>query len=296
MSLQNSPVRNNDTSLSPNVEFTETDGRTRRQILDDLLTRCSNPRCTTKTRRGNLKLCSRCKIDRYCSQDCQRADWAFHKTICKTTSSIVSLAYRFAQHALAVDDFICRFIIYAIIALDLTTNPNAWKDLLILVPITVSPVARPSAVSSSERGKTELAFHMDRFQVVSQDSFGLAMRRTTEASMREAKAKGLADTVPLVTFLFAPYDNQTKAQLGHRSFLYKSECTVEKTMAIHESMLEEVRTNFNTTMTNDLLDPWLVEMKHLLNKDNVDIIRVAMNDDVQNDTNNAMNLRGYLRV
>ncbi|KDQ17581.1 hypothetical protein BOTBODRAFT_155631 [Botryobasidium botryosum FD-172 SS1] len=32
----------------------------------------------------SLMLCSRCKGRRYCSADCQRADWPTHKTVCQT--------------------------------------------------------------------------------------------------------------------------------------------------------------------------------------------------------------------
>ena len=39
------------------------------------------------TERLPLKKCSACKTTRYCSQECQKADWKNHKSVCKTSAS-----------------------------------------------------------------------------------------------------------------------------------------------------------------------------------------------------------------
>ena len=41
------------------------------------------PHCESCGRQSSL-YCSRCKIVRYCSRDCQRASWPIHKIDCKT--------------------------------------------------------------------------------------------------------------------------------------------------------------------------------------------------------------------
>merc|ERR1711924_404177 len=37
--------------------------------------------------RVKLSLCSRCGVVKYCSRECQRADWDMHKAFCKSTRS-----------------------------------------------------------------------------------------------------------------------------------------------------------------------------------------------------------------
>jgi hypothetical protein len=39
----------------------------------------------------DLRVCSNCKAIAYCSVDHQRADWARHKTVCKTFQSVLEL-------------------------------------------------------------------------------------------------------------------------------------------------------------------------------------------------------------
>jgi hypothetical protein len=42
-----------------------------------------SPTCSTCLKKGILKRCSKCKKVFYCSKECQKKDWNFHKTICK---------------------------------------------------------------------------------------------------------------------------------------------------------------------------------------------------------------------
>jgi len=54
------------------------------KILWDFLTNifthmpCDNPKCVNKS----SKTCGKCDDKRYCSRDCQKADWAEHKLTC----------------------------------------------------------------------------------------------------------------------------------------------------------------------------------------------------------------------
>ncbi|KAJ6460978.1 hypothetical protein C8R45DRAFT_536450 [Mycena sanguinolenta] len=42
----------------------------------------------TEKSRKNLKQCSRCELTRYCSVDCQRADWNRHKVCCAAVKEV----------------------------------------------------------------------------------------------------------------------------------------------------------------------------------------------------------------
>lgn len=39
--------------------------------------------CSNCAERGRLKSCSRCRLTRYCSTECQKQHWSKHKKVCK---------------------------------------------------------------------------------------------------------------------------------------------------------------------------------------------------------------------
>lgn len=40
--------------------------------------------CLKEGKEGEkLKRCSKCKVVKYCSAECQREDWALHKAVCR---------------------------------------------------------------------------------------------------------------------------------------------------------------------------------------------------------------------
>ena len=47
--------------------------------LDSHCTACASPRSET----GTLKVCTKCRIVRYCDPSCQLADWPYHKAECE---------------------------------------------------------------------------------------------------------------------------------------------------------------------------------------------------------------------
>ena len=57
--------------------LTTMDGVTAKQLLGQ----CDH--CAVYPRQqGTLKICSRCRVAKYCSQECQRAAWKQHKKLC----------------------------------------------------------------------------------------------------------------------------------------------------------------------------------------------------------------------
>ncbi|VDC05359.1 unnamed protein product [Peniophora sp. CBMAI 1063] len=53
----------------------------------DLATKCARCSKTGGKDGGALKTCSRCHVYKYCSAECQRADWKTHKMSCRPTAS-----------------------------------------------------------------------------------------------------------------------------------------------------------------------------------------------------------------
>ncbi|KAF2813589.1 uncharacterized protein BDZ99DRAFT_474219 [Mytilinidion resinicola] len=45
--------------------------------------------CQTCGSMENIRSCSGCNLIRYCSKECQRADWGFHKRYCKRTAGLI---------------------------------------------------------------------------------------------------------------------------------------------------------------------------------------------------------------
>ncbi|KJA23791.1 hypothetical protein HYPSUDRAFT_39638 [Hypholoma sublateritium FD-334 SS-4] len=57
--------------------------------------------CTTASERANLQRCGKCKSAWYCSKDCQKKHWPFHKIGCKETSAdIPKMMQNFFSNAL----------------------------------------------------------------------------------------------------------------------------------------------------------------------------------------------------
>ena len=92
----------NQTSESENIQSPDSDLATERALLLDILHHtdidsddnsfefpdinvCSN--CKRQPQKGvELKRCSRCQITKYCSIDCQKKDWDFHRFACSVVA------------------------------------------------------------------------------------------------------------------------------------------------------------------------------------------------------------------
>ena len=53
---------------------------------------CYYPECSTgvKVERSKAKYCSRCRCAAYCSRECQKADWSFHKSACDNFAAMIA--------------------------------------------------------------------------------------------------------------------------------------------------------------------------------------------------------------
>ncbi|KZT23267.1 hypothetical protein NEOLEDRAFT_1136570 [Neolentinus lepideus HHB14362 ss-1] len=58
---------------------------------------------------GRFRLCGGCMATQYCSQDCQRADWASHKAVCQHTASTMSAAKQHTVSGIS-DENIAKYL------------------------------------------------------------------------------------------------------------------------------------------------------------------------------------------
>ena len=59
------------------------------EVISEVNT-CSN--CKRQPQAGvELKRCSRCQINKYCSVDCQKKDWDFHRFACSVVAKSVTM-------------------------------------------------------------------------------------------------------------------------------------------------------------------------------------------------------------
>ncbi|KAJ6466475.1 hypothetical protein C8R45DRAFT_489727 [Mycena sanguinolenta] len=56
-----------------------------------LIAGCSNPSCYEVGTKMDLRVCSKCKVAKYCSPECQRTHWPVHKTLCRPATSSTKL-------------------------------------------------------------------------------------------------------------------------------------------------------------------------------------------------------------
>ncbi|KAJ7603878.1 hypothetical protein DFH06DRAFT_1255942 [Mycena polygramma] len=98
--------------------------------------------CRAKKLRKKIKTCTKCMAVKYCSVDCQRADWPEHKKSCKPASDnhiTVRLGRTMSQHQY----FPSHLLLYAIRALGLTTRMNNYTRFILLIVVEMVPIVSP---------------------------------------------------------------------------------------------------------------------------------------------------------
>ncbi|KAJ7489625.1 hypothetical protein B0H11DRAFT_2011811 [Mycena galericulata] len=103
--------------------------------------RCSV--CRQKPGTKGLKRCSGCLIPRYCSKECQVADWRTHKATCADGGSPTHL--KLAKRLVANDSLMFEIQLYSILALDLVNNPANALDNCLCIAVDTNMPADPSA-------------------------------------------------------------------------------------------------------------------------------------------------------
>ncbi|KAJ7256357.1 hypothetical protein C8J57DRAFT_1344497 [Mycena rebaudengoi] len=100
-----------------------------------------------------MKECGRCHGPRYCSRDCQVADWKFHKQACTSDAIGTDLNLKLAKK-LTANDYLMSFIMmHAVLSLDLLNNPANADSTYLAVTLTTAdadPMAYMRALINRE--------------------------------------------------------------------------------------------------------------------------------------------------
>ncbi|KIK60521.1 hypothetical protein GYMLUDRAFT_97234 [Collybiopsis luxurians FD-317 M1] len=263
----------------------------RRDRLNNIIFCCSNLACDDTTRRADLRVCSRCKTVRYCSKECQRADWPKHKPVCLVTSpTIISLTRRMTEHAMALHRFVHVLYVGAIFALDLTNDPAAADKFFVIVPLTMMPADLPllfqtmSANPGYDWTRLELGLSVGEFVAIEKDKIAEKVRRdATRVQLRDNSIAGL----PTVTFVLVPYEGEEEKepQINEDTSYFLG------ALPIPQEYLDEVKKGMKSRVSSALLG----REEYLITRENVIDVMEGFNNEVRNDKSNHLKLRGYLR-
>ncbi|KAH7928656.1 hypothetical protein BV22DRAFT_184155 [Leucogyrophana mollusca] len=132
-----------DPSIRENYEAGLPSREERRENLSNVPTQCSNfAKCGIYVPRGELKVCSRCKNARYCSQECQKVHWrAEHKSQCKPVAGAKprDLALKLAERALGSSKIMQYLYFHSILTLELLEDRSNATRYAVKVECTTSP-------------------------------------------------------------------------------------------------------------------------------------------------------------
>ncbi|KAJ7479140.1 hypothetical protein FB451DRAFT_1556817 [Mycena latifolia] len=98
--------------------------------------------CRKKKPRKEIKMCRKCMAIKYCSVECQRADWPEHRTSCKLPHDnhvTMRLGRAMSQHPY----FFAHLMLYSLRAMGITTRPTNYHKFILLVIVEMVPVASP---------------------------------------------------------------------------------------------------------------------------------------------------------
>jgi len=218
--------------------------------------------CHYTTWRKVLKLCGKCKKVWYCSQECQKADWPVHKTMCNTSATQGSitqsvLALQIAGRTSGNGTLMLNLEMYAIYLLDLLGDPLNAARWAVEVEC--------AAVSAGSTDPTEFMLCIGE------------MRKFTSPSLREImihsvdKARA-AGSITCVFFIFKAGPTCGKIILAERSI-------GSEQMNVSENMAKGAPGATIPGATESYI---------------MHDLRMEFNDLVRRDTKNRLKLREYI--
>ncbi|RDB17073.1 hypothetical protein Hypma_001716 [Hypsizygus marmoreus] len=204
----------------PFVTFTHPDAQTdfehiaptRKEVKKNLAQQKDERRCTRcgviASEAEGLKVCGKCKFSRYCSRECQVADWSDHKKTCKVPRDTddegerkhPDLAIKLAQHVPSNDYLLHLLQLYSILCMDLLENPsNATSNML---QITVSCLPSDTMgylramMNGQDNSKMQVMLNFDALK-----SVPLSLTPAMQLELDEKKLKAKPDDI-IVALMF----------------------------------------------------------------------------------------------
>ncbi|KAJ7460153.1 hypothetical protein FB451DRAFT_1270528 [Mycena latifolia] len=180
-------------------------------------TTCPN----TKLGGASMRLCAQCKSIHYCSTECQRADWARHKALCKSQAAECARLQTDPAAARLVEDFKAwhaamgpiPFTWICVHGLAVYRHPENIQTKFVVLVLRVRK-ERPS--KASKMFEYDNIFVLDRSElprVMGGEGEATAMTNSIQDKDKKAKANGKAGAALLITIINPVDDHETKITL-----------------------------------------------------------------------------------
>ncbi|KAG6909321.1 hypothetical protein DXG01_001120 [Tephrocybe rancida] len=154
-----------------------------------------------------LKICGKCKFSRYCSRECQTADWPEHKKSCKTPrvkndndeDRHPDLAMKLVLHVPVSDYLTHLFQLYATISMSLLANPDAVDTHMLKITVNTLPSDTMeymrAMMSGQDKTKLQVMLNIAKLEPVP-----LALTPAMQLELTEMRAKwpAHATVIPLM--------------------------------------------------------------------------------------------------
>ncbi|KAJ6557870.1 hypothetical protein B0H19DRAFT_1261457 [Mycena capillaripes] len=207
-----------------------------------------------------LKKCTGCLITRYCSRECQVADWRTHKQTCVDGGSPTHL--KLVKRLVANDSLMFSIQLFSILALDLLNNPGNALDSCLCIAVDTNMPADPSAyiqalINGGKKDPTaSFVLHIGSLEKQPAASYCTSKTREEHKQMRAGcAAVGIGDwpVVMLVfnndgsTILEVPYpiDPQAMGEVRERRpFVVHSGLSGTVSVPMTEESIREGLNNF----------------------------------------------------
>ncbi|KDQ50748.1 hypothetical protein JAAARDRAFT_551243 [Jaapia argillacea MUCL 33604] len=260
-------VFKNPESVNASINATMPSRQDIKENMKSMVAMCS--RCNKEKKPDEVKFCSRCKIARYCSVECQRSDWPLHKPHCGKASGsekhrdiAMKLAERAAANAVLMD----HIDMYSILLFDLLENPaNASRYVMHVkcetAPADIMAHLRRMMDGEDRDPSAQVLLSVSEIERVPiEEASPLLQKALEQSKAKGVKAGRTSDLVVLVYFTSETGGAATVITARYLPPVMLEYMASGPTMEIHSALLgvqeiplnmETLREGFNNTIRMD---------------------------------------------